>query len=48
MHIIKVLEGEEGEQGMKKIFEKIMTENFPELVKEKDTQVQEPRESQTR
>ena len=34
-------EGEESEQSTKNIFEEIMTENFPNLVKEKDTQVQE-------
>ena len=36
-----VLEGEEREQEMGNLFEKIMTENFPNLVKEIDTQVQE-------
>ena len=34
-------EGEENEQGIKKLFQEIMTENFLNLVKEKDTQVQE-------
>ena len=33
--------GEEREQRIKNLFEEIMTENFPNLVKEKDTQVQE-------
>ena len=32
---------EKSEQGIKNLFEEIMTENFPNLVKEKDTQVQE-------
>ena len=32
---------EESEQGIKNLFEKIMTENFPNLVKEKGTLVQE-------
>ena len=32
---------EKREQGIKKLFEQIMTKNFPNLVKEKDTQVQE-------
>ena len=32
-------EGEESEQGMGKLFEEIMTEKFPNLVKEKVTQV---------
>ena len=39
--IIVVSEGEEKEQGIESPFEGIMTENFPNLVKEKDTQVQE-------
>ena len=33
---------EEREQGIKNLLEEIMTKNFPNLVKEKDTQVQEP------
>ena len=32
---------EKSEQGIKNLFEEIMTENFPNLMKEKDTQVQE-------
>ena len=36
-----VSEGEESEQGIENLFEEIMTENFPNLVKEKDRQVQE-------
>ena len=39
--IIKVLEGEEKEQEIENLFEKIMKENFPNLVKEIDMQVQE-------
>ena len=39
--IIRILEGEEKEQGIENLFEKIMTENFPNLVKEKVMQVQE-------
>ena len=35
-----VQEGEEKEE-IENLFEKIMTENFPNLVKEMDTQVQE-------
>ena len=31
---------EESEQGIENLFEEIMTENLPNLVKEKDTQVQ--------
>ena len=34
-------EGEEEEQEIENLFEKIMKENFPDLVKEIDTQVQE-------
>ena len=32
---------EESEQGIKNPFKEIMTKNFPNMVKEKDTQVQE-------
>ena len=41
IHILGIPEGEESEQGIKNLFEETMTENFPNLVKEKDTQVQE-------
>lgn len=41
MFIIRVAEGEENEQGIKNPFEETMAENFPNLVKEKDTPVQE-------
>ena len=34
-------EGEEEEQGIENLIEKIMKQNFPNLVKELDTQVQE-------
>ena len=36
-----MLEGEEEEQKIGNLFEKMMTENFPKLVKEIDIQVQE-------
>ena len=36
-----ILEGGESEQGIKKLFEEITVKNFLNLVKEKDTQVQE-------
>ena len=36
-----MLEGEEEEQEVENLFEKIMKENFPSLVKEIDMQVQE-------
>ena len=39
--IIGVPEGEEEEQEIENLFEKIMKENFPNLVKEIDIQVQE-------
>ena len=45
IHVIGV--SEKGEQEVEYIFEEIMMENFPNLVKEIDIQVQEA-ESQTR
>ena len=39
--IIGVPEGEEKEQEIENVVEKIMNENFPDLVKEIDMQVQE-------
>ena len=36
-----ISEGEESEQVIENLFEEIMTTNFPNLVKEKDTQIQE-------
>ena len=39
--IMGIPEGEESEQRIDNIFGERMTENFPNLVKEKDTQVQE-------
>ena len=41
IHIIGIPEGEEEEQGIENLFEKVMTENFPNLMREKVTQVQE-------
>ena len=41
IHIIGVPEGEEEEEQIGKLFEKIMKENFPNLVKEIDMHVQE-------
>ena len=41
IHVIGVPEGEEREKGPKKIFEEIIVENFPNMVKEIATQVQE-------
>ena len=37
--ILQIPEREKQEQGIEKTFEEIMTENFPNLEKEKDTQV---------
>ena len=41
INIIGVPEGEEKEREIGNLFEKIMKENFPNLVKEIDMQVQE-------
>ena len=40
IHITGIPEGEE-EQGIENLFEKIMMENFPNLIREKVTQIQE-------
>ena len=47
IHIIGIPEGEEEEQGIENLFEKLMMENFPNLMREKVAQIQE-RESQAR
>ena len=39
--IIEIPEGEEEEQGIENLFEKVMMENFPNLRREKVTQIQE-------
>ena len=41
IHIIGIPEGEEEEQGIQNLFEKVMMENFPNLMREKVTQMQE-------
>ena len=41
IHIIGISEGEEEEQGIENLFEKVMMENFPNLRREKVTQIQE-------
>ena len=41
IHIIEIPEGEEREKRPEKIFEEIIAENFPNMVKETVTQVQE-------
>ena len=39
--MIGIPKGEEREKGIENVFEEIMAENFPNLKKETDTQVQE-------
>ena len=41
IHIIGISEGEGEEQGIENLFEKVMMENFPNLRREKVTQIQE-------
>ena len=41
IHIIGIPEGEEKEQGIENLFEKVMMENFPNLMREKVAQIQE-------
>ena len=41
MHIIGIPEGEEEEQGIENLFEKVMMENFPTLMREEVAQIQE-------
>ena len=41
IHVIGIPEGEEEEQGIENLFEKVMMENFPNLMREKVTQIQE-------
>ena len=41
IHIIGIPKGVEVEQGIENLFEKVMMENFPNLMREKVTQVQE-------
>ena len=41
IHIMGIPEGKESKQEIKNLFEEIMSKNFLNLVKEKDTQVQE-------
>ena len=41
IHIIGIPEEEEEEQGIENLFEKVMMENFPNLMREKVTQIQE-------
>ena len=41
IHIIGIPEGQEKEQGIENLFEKVMMENFPNLMRQKVTQIQE-------
>ena len=41
IHILGILEVEEEEQGVENLFEQVMMENFPNLIREKVTQIQE-------
>ena len=41
IHTIGIPEGEEEEQGIENLFEKVMMENFPNLMREKVTLIQE-------
>ena len=41
IHILGIPEGEEEEQGVENLFGKVMMENFPNLRREKVTQIQE-------
>ena len=41
IHIIGIPEGEEEEQGIENLFEEVMMENFPNLMREKVTQIQD-------
>ena len=41
IHIIGIPEGEEEEQGIENLLEKVMMENFPNLMREKVKQIQE-------
>ena len=45
IHITGIPEREEEEQGIENLFEKIMTENFPNLMTEKVIQIQETQSS---
>ena len=48
MHNTNTRRQREREQGIKKIFDKIMTENFPKLVKEKEIYVLEAQKVQNK
>ena len=46
--MIGIPEGEEEQQGIENLFEKVMMENFPNVMREKATQIQETQRVQTR
>ena len=46
--VIGIPEGEDEEQGIENLFEKVMMENFPNMMREKVTQSRKHRESQAR
>ena len=48
IHIIGIPEGEEDEQGIENLFEKVMMENFPNLRREKSHKSSNHKESQAR
>ena len=48
IHIIGIPEGEKEEQGIENLFEKVMMENFPDLMTEKVTGIQETQKVPTR
>ena len=45
IHLIGIPEGEEEEQGIENLFQKVMMENFPNLMREKVKQIQEKQSS---
>ena len=48
IHVTGIPGGEEEEQGIENLFEKVMMENFPNLMKEKVHKSRKHRESQAR
>ena len=48
IRIIGKTDGEDEEQGIENLFEKVMMENLPNLMREKVTQIQKTQESQSR
>ena len=48
IHVIGIPAGEEKEQEIENLFEKVMMGNFPNLMREKVTQIWKHRQSQAR